>query len=179
MNYNFSPFKEICFRDADNLDRILYTHSVAPHDPYLMCSATPSTLLYVDEPTAEVHWLDLSESQPKPGAGKSVIHLGSGFNQDMFFVQTGDKSLLVVAGNVDGISAYNTETGNPEYRVMGKLRGMRKNMLAEGIATDGRGNLFVADVAHRCIHMLSASDSYWMYDERCGNFWLSRNNPLV
>ena len=106
--------------------------------------------------------MDLSRSQPKPAAGKSVIHLGQGFNQGMCFVQNGDKSLLVVAGNSDGISAYNTETGNPEYRVMGKLHGMRKNMLAEGIATDGCGNLFVADVANCCIHMFSASDSYYI-----------------
>ena len=90
MNYNFSPFQEICFRDADNLDRILYTHSVAPHDPYRMCSATPSKLLYVDTPTNEVHWLDLSESQPKPAAGKSVIHLGPDLIADMCFVQNGD-----------------------------------------------------------------------------------------
>ena len=78
---------------------------MAPHDPYRMCSVTPSTLLYVDAPTAEVHWLDLSESQPKPAAGKSVIHLGPGFIQDMCFVQTGDKSLLAVASDEDGISA--------------------------------------------------------------------------
>ena len=46
--------------------------------------------------------------------------------------------------------------------MIGKLRGMKEDMLAQGIATDGRGNLFVADKANWCIQMFSASDSYYI-----------------
>ena len=84
---------------------------VAPHKPGVMCAATPPILLYVDASKSprDVHWLDLSESQPKPAAGKRVIHAQQDIFRDMSFTMNGNKQLLLVAGGDGGLFAYDTE----------------------------------------------------------------------
>ena len=110
LSFRFSSQMKIRFRDVENLDRVLYTHSVAPYQPGRMCTgATPSTLMYVNLSTipVQVHCLDLSGSDPKPAVGKPVIHTQQGWIDDMCCVKDGDKQLLVLAAE-EGLHAYNT-----------------------------------------------------------------------
>ena len=161
VNYNFSAGHQIKFRDAKDLKKILKSHTVAPHEPGVMCTgAAPSILLYVDESKTprEVHWLDLSGSKPKPAAGKCIIHTQQTEIYDMCFVDYGDKQLLIVAADDEGLFAYNTRTDKLEWKVVGKQSEMEENMLVTGVATDGRGHLFVADDGNKCIRMFSVSD---------------------
>ena len=97
------------FRDAEDLNRILHIHSVVPHRPMRLCTTTASTLLYEDwtKSTREVHWLDVSDAQPKPVAGKGVITTQLCKMYDMCAIQDGDKQLLVAAAGEDGLFAYN------------------------------------------------------------------------
>ena len=90
------------FYDASDLSRILHTHVVAPHEPVMLCAAKLSSLLYVDwsKMPFEVHWLDLSDTQPKPAAEKSVIHTQHRNITDMCYVQNGDKELLNSANSL-------------------------------------------------------------------------------
>ena len=76
------------FYDANDLSKTFYTHAVAPHEAVMLCAAKSSSLLYVDwsKIPFEVHWLDLSESQPKPANGKSVIHTQHRNITDMCYV---------------------------------------------------------------------------------------------
>ena len=167
----------IQFRDANDLRRILYTHSVAPHEPGVMCAATPSILLFVaaSKKPREVHWLDLRGTQPKPAAGKNVIRVRRKFTDDICFVQRGKKQLLIVVAAAedddgdgydddDGVFAYNTVRDKLEWKADGKPPGMKKNMKATGATTDGRGHLFVGDwmYGNKCIQMLSASDGQYL-----------------
>ena len=135
---------------------------MAPCKPGTICTgATPSTLMYTDESTAprEVHCLDLSGSEPKPAAGKPVIHTQlNEMIHDMCCVKDGDKQLLVVAAGDEGLHAYNMVTDELEWSMNEKLPGMD----ALGVTTDGRGHLFIADFGYGndCIQMFSTAGRY-------------------
>ena len=160
---------KIKFHDANDLNRILYTHMVAPHKPGVMCAATPSILLYVDASKSprDVHWLDLSESKPKLAVGKRVIHSQQDIFRDMSFTKDGDKQLLLVAGGDGGLLAYDTETDKLKWKVEEMLPGMKHKFNAFGVAADGRGHLFVSDFANQhkdgngCLQMFSVADGQY------------------
>ena len=98
--------------------------------PGVMCTSTPSTLLYVDESKTprEIHWLDLSGKEPKPAPGRKSIHTELRLIKDMCFIQDGDKQLLVAAGENEGLFAYNANKDRLEWKVVGKRRKMNENM---------------------------------------------------
>ena len=169
---------------------------VAPHKPGVMCAATPSILLYVDASKSprDVHWLDLSESQPKPAAGKRVIHAQQDIFRDMSFSKDGNKQLLLVAGGDGGLFAYDTEMDKLEWKVEEMLPGMKYKFNAFGVATDGHSHLFVSDFAnpHKdgngCLQMFSVTDGQYlgclMKDkEYLGNplriFWCEKMSALL
>ena len=138
---------------------------MAPHHPSILYAVSPSTLLYVDGSKSrfEVNWLDLSESPPKPAAGKRVIHTKLEFILDMCCTQDGDEHLLVVAAG-NGLFAYNTNTGKLEWKVDRKPPGMEKRMECIGVTTDNRDHLFVCDWknGNSCIHLIRASDGQYL-----------------
>ena len=107
---------------------------------------------------------DYNGSEPKPTAGRSVIHTQQDGIYDMCCVKDGDKQLLVVAAGWDGLHAYNMVTDRLEWSVEGKLPGMEKEMEVIGVTTDGRGHLFVADVDNG-IQMFSTVGRY--FHKRC------------
>ena len=161
MNGNFSSGHQIKFRDVKDLKKILRSHTVAPHVPGVMCTTVaPSILLYVDESKnpRDVHWLDLSGTKPKPAAGKRVIHPEQKEVYDMCFAQYGGKQLLIVAADDEGLFVYNSETDKLEWKLSGTPSQTEDKMLVTGVATDGRGHLFVADDGNKCIQMFSVSD---------------------
>ena len=184
----FGLHGKIEFRDADDLDSVIYTHSVAPYWPGRMCTgATPSTLLYVDTSTApfQVHCLDLSGSEPKPAAGKSVIHIRQYGIEDMCCMKDGDKQLLVVASRYRGLYAYNMGTDQLEWKVEGKLPGLETEMDACGVTTDGRGHLFVADYNYGNIgiQVFLTAGWYLIKDENLGSpariQWCNETSSLL
>ena len=150
------------FRDASDLSRILHVHSVLHHEPVMLSTTTaPSVLLYVDwsKTPFEVHWLDLSNAQPKPAAGRIPIQTQHSEIYDMCFAQDGNRQLLVVAVGQEGLFAYDIETDRLAWKV-------GENLGYAGVTTDGRGHLFVADYDNRCIHLIRTSGSiyakFWM-----------------
>ena len=162
----FSEEQKIEFRDANDISRILHTHSVAPHLPGKLCTATPSTMLYDDgsKDDSDVHWLDLSDMPPKPATGKGIVHTQQRNMKGMCFVQNGDKQLLIATEWENGsLFAYNTETDKQEWEVKRKLPGMEKDMDTSGVTTDGRGHLFVGDKnGNKSIQMFSVSDGVYL-----------------
>ena len=176
MQYIFRSGQKVEFRDVNDFNQILLTHSVAPHKPGALHAVTPSTLLYLDGSKSpfEVHWLDLSESQPKPAAGKQVIHIKQNDIYDMCCAQDGDKQLLILADGQQELLAYNTNTDKLEWKAHRKPPGMEKDMEVIGLTTDKRGHLFVCDFkkGNKCIHLFWASDSQYlgclMKDEELG-----------
>ena len=167
---------------------------MAPHEPVLLCTATPSTLMYVDyfKYPQVIHRLDLSDAHPKPTFGKSVIHgeldREPGLFRDLCFVKDGDKELLVVVDEVNGVFAYNTETGKLERKVDAAAPRMKYGMCPVGVTTDERGHLYVSDWKNECIQMFSVSDGLYMgyllkYWEIAGNpeaiRWCITSSSLV
>ena len=162
---NFRSEKTIKFYDVNDFNQILLTYSVVPHKPGALYAVTPSTLLYVDISTSpnEIHWLDLSESQPKLATGKRVIHTQQDPIYDMCCYQDGGEHLLaLVDGNV--LFAYNTSTDKLEWKVDRKPPGMEKRMDLHGVTTNNRGLLFVCDWigGGECIHLFRASDGKYL-----------------
>ena len=137
---------------------------MAPHWPMRLCTTTASTLLYEDwtKSIHEVHCLDVSDAQPKPVAGKSVIHAQLYRMYDMCAMQNGDKQLLVAAAGEDGLFAYNMKRDKLEWKVDVKPHGMEKYMEVSGVTTDGRGRLFSCDRANECIQVFSAADGQYL-----------------
>ena len=155
--FNFSSQQKIEFRDAHNLNNILKALSVAPHQPGKLHAGEASTLFYVNRSTKpfDIYCLDLTKS-----TRIKVIHTQHSTIDGVCFVQNGDKQLLVVTDRSMGVFAYNTETDELEWNVVGKPSRMYKRIDASGVATDGRGHLYVGDYLNGnwCIQMFSASD---------------------
>ena len=168
------PFHDIRFCDAEDLTTIC-RYTVGQHEPGILCAGTQSTLLYEDASKSprEVHWLDLSDREPKPAKGKCVIHTKNKYIYDMCFVQDGDKQLLIVAGGDEGfftskttkgpsLFAYDTEKDKLEWKVGENLPGNKEHMRAAGVTTDGRGHLFVTDRNNDRIQMFYVSDGAYL-----------------
>ena len=98
----------------------------------------------------------------KPAEGKKIIHTQLDRIDDMCFVQSGDKQLLVVAKCDEGIFAYNTNTDRLEWGVVKKPPEMKESMDIGGITTDGNGHLFTSDCNNHCIHVYSVSDGSYI-----------------
>ena len=160
----FSEEQKIKFQDANDFNKILYSHSVAPHRPTILQTIASSILIYLDvskQPT-EVHWLHLYDSKPKAAAAKYVIPTQLSRVHDMCVIQDADKQLFVVAADIEGLFAFNIETGNLEWKVDENVPGMEQIIDANGVTHDGRGHLFVADRNNGCVQMFSLSDGQYL-----------------
>ena len=141
-----------------------------------MCVASPTTLLYIDvtKDPCEIRYLDCAASQPQPET--RVTQTQQHFVRDMCYVQQqqqqqdGDKSLLVTThfSTVfdkrieSGIRAYNTATQEMEWCITGKIGEARTEAEISpcGVATDGRGHLFICDPVNGCVQMFSTVGQY-------------------
>ena len=148
--------------DGNDLTKIIYSHSVAPHQPGRMCSVSPSKILYEDRSgnPCRVHWLDCSELPPKPAAGKTSIITRQDIIWDMCLGKHKGKHVLITSRSYDGIFAYSTKTNRLLWRISGSLTGMERVLGAEGITTDSNGHLFVSDYRNKCIQMFSLEGVY-------------------
>ena len=130
---------------------------MAPHEPGRMCAMSESTLLYIDHSKIpmKVHRLDCKTLPPTSPPEYKSLYLSEEMWWDMCFVSEQSKNLLIVTSvEMNGIEAYNADTGSLEWK--GQLPVLQRC----GVASDGQGHIFVCDQApaNRCIHMFSASD---------------------
>ena len=149
------------FRDQNDLNKILHTHSVAQKHSGILYQVSPSVLLYICGTAVkpEIHWLDCSTIPPKEDCQKNIIVLAENMFRNMCFVEEeiNRKCLLIVAPRgPQGIHAYNMETNSLQWKK--EIEGMAR----AGVAPDGHGHLFVCDGDNGCIHMLSVSDGHYM-----------------
>ena len=143
---------------------ILYSHSVAPHQPGVLCSASPTTLLYEDQSKTprEVRWLDCSFSRPKPAHGTNITYTQQNNIWDMCLLQLFDKELLVTSRGSRGIKVYNVDTDEIAWTIKyGSLYSdLRMNPF--GITADERGNLFVCDLNQSCVQIFSVLEQKYV-----------------
>ena len=140
----------------DNLKQVVHRLGVGPHRPSDICAATSSLsqLVYCDEETGKIHWVDCSTAPPAQQGEIPIVHNGQEELSDMCI--SGD--LLVVARLIDGVFAYTLDGGELKWRVSGRLSGMQDEICAVGVRADKQGLLFVCDFINECVHMLSVRD---------------------
>ena len=162
MSLSYRNTKEIDFHDLENLNNVLLAHAVTPHRPGRLCSASSTTLLYVDNSKVprEVRWLDCSTSPPRPTSVRNITHTQQDNIYDICCIQHKDKQLLITTDKSDGINAYNTKSNKREWCVKGDLEGADENICPQRLMTDGRGHLFIIDKNNACIQMFSTDSVY-------------------
>ena len=151
----------IDFCDASDLRTVVFSHTVAPHQPGTLtrCSASESILLYVDDSRGDVWCLDCSSATPESGSNVIITQQEEGIPH-MCCLADGDKHLLITTHVTSVIHAYNTKTDELEWRLKGKLEGMARNSGYEGITADGDGHLFICDRHNASIQMFSSSGEH-------------------
>ena len=142
------------FRDLNNPTDVILIHSLAPHEPGRLCTVSPSTLLYVDKSKKpyEVHMLDCSETKPKPSVGPRNVEVGV-TGRSTCFVKDGNEQLLMIAE--DHLYAYDLVEGKLKYHI--KCSNWSR-WGAVGVASDGRGHMFVCKGQTGSIDVYSVSD---------------------
>ena len=137
--------------------------SLLPHQPIGLCVSGFSTLLYLANDPPVVHWLDCSTVPPKILTGTHIIHIQQNQVWDMQYATIGNKELLITTDNVNhGIYAYDTNTDELMWHMKGKVAGMRNELWAEGVTTDGCGVLFVCGRNNGCVQKFSVSDGTYL-----------------
>ena len=162
FSLSFSASSKIDFRNRENLNEIVLTHSVAPHQPAALCSISPSVLVYEDtsKNPRQLHWLDCGEVKPRLlGITANTDLTGV---QDMCIVESENEKLLIVISYYEHglIHAYNSVNGQLKWSVPKKIpRGLFSSYAVSG---DGNGRIFMADFTNNCIQMFSASDGQYL-----------------
>ena len=120
-----------------------------------ICTSSSSTLwCWCD--SSELIQLDCRTSPPQV---KSRIEISKQIDMcmDMCFLNNCDKALVVVPQFSSGLAAYNTETGQIEWRLTGRLKDGKFYPVSHSpttvgttisfarVATDGRGHIFAVD----------------------------------
>ena len=179
---------KIEFRDVNNWEEVFAIHSVAPRQPYRMCS-TSSTFLYVDASKTqyEVFRVHFHAKQLQSTSANAKMEQFAIY--DMCCAYYIQKVFLIVTRGHDGIYCYNLNTGNVEWSTSGRPSGISQQMKLSGVTTDGRGHLFVCDGGNSCIQMFSVSDGKHLGallkagEEELGTphliRWCSRSSSLI
>ena len=154
--------KKLEFRDPRNLETIICTYSVAPHQPCTLCVAPPSTLLYVDHQLggpSKIYSLDCSRATP------TLCQSIGPYDHSIYFmayIKYINENLLAI--DVDkGMQIFQLDTGLVKWgRKDFKLPGQNENCELSYMAADKKGSLFVKHFSNRCIQMFSASDGQYL-----------------
>ena len=161
--------QQIAFYDASNLTKVICKYPVAPHQPLILCTACPTTLLYTDKIRHVVNWLDCRSLTPLPVYGTKVSTLQHDWIRGMCCVEAdAGKQFLITthfSSSFDkkvrsGVRAYNVSTGEVEWSAMGTLAGMHQDTAAWSVAIDGRGHVFVSDITNMCVQVFSVDGVY-------------------
>ena len=78
----------------------------------------------------------------------------------MCYAEFDGKSLLVVACSDDGVKAYNMDTKELVWSIIGEMPLSEKPLKALGITADKHGRLFVRDEENKCIHIFSIDGKF-------------------
>ena len=169
---HFRESKEIQFRDATNLSKIVHKFYTEPHTPERICCCLQDQVVFLCTTgfnQGEVRLLDCSATPPKLCNNNEVTHVSLRHRvHDMCCRKLDpERRLLVMTHGDEGVSAYHMETDKLAWFVKGMLPGMEKRISAEGI-TAGYGSdagrkiwyYFVSDDKNLCIHMFSSTGEY-------------------
>ena len=158
--YPFRSKKRIEFRDSTDLNRVILSHSVAPHEPGVLYAVSSSLLLYMDSSEGEVQQLDLRESE-RILQPRCFIKFSATWLNDACVVHDHGKQLVICANGLDGARAWDMSTGTVCWRVDGQTSGMDQSMDVRGVTSDGSGHLFVSDTENGN-KVLSAADGQYL-----------------
>ena len=140
-----------------DLNTVVLDHSVAPHRPWEICTSSNSFLWYESsDGVSEFHQLDCS-SFPCLTSDKV---LNTDLVYGMCCAEFDGKSLLVMACYDDSVNAYNTDTREMVWSIIGAMPHSEKPLDARGITADKHGRLFVRDEGNKCIHIFSIDGKY-------------------
>ena len=153
---------KIEFRDVKKLSDVVSNYCVRQCRPGRICTATSSHLLYIDHKKHpnEAKGIDCSKSPPEPAIGANATHIQHDIVWNMFCVHDENQKLLITTAGFDGVTAYNTENDEMVWGLKGNLPRMKEQIMAEGVAADGNGRLFVSDESNRCIHIVTVEGLY-------------------
>ena len=161
MSFFSSWMKKLEFRDPNNLETVIYTHSVAPHQPCTLCVAPPSTLFYVDNrynKPSNIYRLDCSGGIPRLcqsiGPYDHSIYL-------MAYMKYINENLLAIVVE-KRLQTFQIDTGLVKWRKkVIQLPGQNDNFKPFYMAADRKGHLFVSD-DNKCIQLFSVSDGQYL-----------------
>ena len=140
---------KIEFRSANDLSQFVQSYSTGSLQPTHLCSASPSTLLFVSESKklSDVYWLDCTGTDPKLTDKK--ISTGLNYSLDMSYIPDKKKPLLVATSH-SSMCAYDTINNKVEWNI--EIKGGY-------VTTDGEYVLMRND---NNIHMFSRSDGKYL-----------------
>ena len=134
---------------------------VAPHEPGSMCTESSHMLLYIDEKRVtgnvyEIRWC--TTAAPVPLTWTKSTKVKQSAIKDMCIVQDKDKTLIVIADDYEGIFAFDSETGELDWRSDEWEDWEGDEMYARSVTADNRGHLFVCDTNNDCIQVFTTMD---------------------
>ena len=158
----------IDFYNIEDLRVPKFSHSVAPHRPGLLAirDSSQRLLIYQDQGRGGlgVGKLSCSSYPPKTTNMKNSPRSSEFIDlklQDMISCVTlPNDELIIKSFGSNGICTSHITSGKIRWKAKGRLPGMQKSMIARGIDTDGRGHLFVCDIANQCIQIFSLDGDY-------------------
>ena len=162
MSFLSSNFNRLELRDPNNLQTIVYTHSVEPHRPYTLCVAPPSTLFYADnqfKKPSGIHRLDCSEEMPTlcQSIGPYDYHIRS-----ISYMKYFNENILAIAFDHE-LQTFKIDTGKVKWIKKDiHLPGQNENCEPYCLAADRKGRLFVNDSNNKCIQIFSESDGQYL-----------------
>ena len=160
---SFRAENRIEFRDAEDLNTVVLDHSVAPHNPFELCTSSKTTLWYESYSHLKHSELYQLKHESSLCPTSDAIHVSfrpGEIMYDMCHIEAGDKSLLVTANGMGGLTAYNTNTKKLVWSKEGKLRETEDIIDIRGITTDRLGHLFACDENSQCLHVFCVDGKY-------------------
>ena len=183
--------KGIEFFDLKNLKRVAIETTKEKQGEFsLICTSSPTTLWY----TSFLPWdtgittylvqLDCSSFPPQVKHTFDINLYDKRWSKDMCFIKDGDKALVVVAQSFKGLTAYNTETGQIEWSITGRLEDRKfypepslqnyEGIWFSSVAADVRGHVLVGDHRNDCIYMFSSSGDYLLNLNKDGSLNMNK-----
>ena len=176
--------EKIEFIDLENWKRVATKITKEKKEEFsLICTSSPSTLWYTsystgnNDNTAHLVQLDCSSSPVQVKHTFEINLYHKGWTKDMCFVNDGNKALVVVAQSFKGLTAYNTETGQIEWSVTGRLKNGRyrvsrsqnsKGIWFTAVTANARGHVLVVDRRSGSMYMFSSEGEYLVYLNKPG-----------
>ena len=109
---------------------------------------------------SELHQLKYESSLCPTSDAIHVLFRPGEIVYDMCHIEAANKSLLVTANGMGGLTAYNTNTKKLVWSKEGKLPETEDIIDIRAITTDRLGHLFACDENNECIHVFCVDGKY-------------------